>query len=124
METPEEWEEVIWDCLDAAGRRSRALTLNVKVLAVALWRLSVSVRETSRLDAVSLTGPNGAMQQHPAFKLQTDTEASILRQLKEMGLTAEGTAERLEENDRLLDLLRTVGGAPATKKKVKPDAMA
>lgn len=118
--TVEYWENEIKNVLLATGRSPSALAINIRVLAVSLRRLMLSVEETAEFDAVSVTGVNGALQQHPAFKVQTDTENSILRQLKELSLTADGTTDRSDDADRFTELISRITNSGKTKKRIKP----
>ena len=115
------YQQRIKECLEASGRYTRALDLNILVLASSLRRLSIAINETEALAAetVSVKSPNGALQQHPAFKAQREAEETILRQLKELGLTADGTRQNVER-DPTADLLAEVIGSKRTKI-VKPD---
>lgn len=119
--TIDQWEKEINSVLKVLGRNPRVLCLNVHVLAVSFYRLFLAVEETAQFDRVSVENINGAIQQHPAFKMQIDTENSILRQLKELGLTADDTTESDQEADRLFELMHTIAPKSTNRRKVKPD---
>lgn len=119
----EYYQESVRRWLEAAGHYTCALDGNVFVLAGTIARYAKALNETSELTTVSVTGPNGAMQQHPAFKMQRECEESILKQLKELGLTAAGTKTKVER-DPAVDLINEVFGTDRrqkVKRIVKPD---
>lgn len=106
--------------LEAAAHYTAALEGNVFVLAGTFSRYAKALNETEALENVSVTGPNGAMQQHPAFKMQRECEESILKQLKELGLTATGTRGKVER-DPAVELIEEVTGRTRRRKIIKPD---
>lgn len=107
-------------CLKLCGRYTEALDVTLEVLAAALYRHDQAVSDTIGLDQLTVPCPNGGLQLHPAYKVQIDTEEKILKYLKELGLTAEGTRERTER-DNVSDMLGSMkevllGSAPVKPK--------
>lgn len=114
------YERKVRQWLTAAGHYSEALDGNVFVLAGTLSRYAKALNETEEMVKVSVSS-KGALQQHPAYKMQRDCEESILKQLKELRLTAEGTRDKVRA-DPLVDLMAEVHGKGGAKPKiVKPD---
>lgn len=114
-------------CLEAAGRYTSALDLNILVLASSFRRLAIAINETEGLkeSKISFATPNGALQQHPAFKAQREAEETILKQLKELNLTADGTTSNVER-DPAVELMKEVIGQPGQNRArrqriIKPD---
>lgn len=96
MKSVKQLQKSIENCVREAGTYSPALALNYYMLAAALYRYQLCLSEVEQAAEVTVTATNGAMQQHPAAKMMIDTETSILRQLKELGLNAEGTRGNTE----------------------------
>lgn len=99
--------ENIKERLRLAGRYTSALDTNITVAAGTLYRYTRALDEVKGLKSLTVTTPNGALQQHPALKCMEGAEKSILNQLKELGLTAEGTRNTVE-GDPLSELVQKV----------------
>ncbi len=115
----EYYKEQIRGWLRAAGHYTSALEGNIFVLAGTMARYAKALNETAEMDFVSFKSPNGALQQHPAYKMQRECEESILKQLKELRLTSEGTRSTVER-DPAVELIQDVFGSRRPRI-VKPD---
>lgn len=124
MKSIEAFEKTIRGCLEHAGRYTPALDLNIYALAVTLRTHAMILRQVEGLSATVLTvrtARGEIVRAHPLMAQLREAEASFLKQLKELGLTAEGTRGR-SEADPLGGLLSEIRGA--TKgggRKVKPE---
>ena len=97
--------------LKAAGKYSASLEVQVHSLATALRSLDIADRDLDGLDSTVVTSisryGNESLAPHPVFKILKDTQDSITRQMKALGLTAEELAGA-DGDDPLYELTRQV----------------
>ena len=124
MKSVSTYEKLIKKCLEHAGRYTPALDLNIYALASTLRTHELIMRQVDglRVTVLELTTARGKnVRAHPLLGQLRDAEASVLRQLRELGLTAEGTRGRVEA-DPLAGLLAGMRGATTGRGKVvSPD---
>ena len=104
----------ITKALKAVGKYSRGLDIQITSLAGALCTLNKANAEIDALETDTLAP-------HPVFKIQKDAQDSVTRQMKALGLTAEGLIG-VDDDDPLIDLTKKVKNA--TRKKaniIKPN---
>lgn len=119
------YENKIKKCLEEAGRYCPALSLNIYMLACAFETHAAIMKKFAGLKSTVAevkTRTGTIYRDHPLINQLRAAEVSILKQLKELGLTAEGTRGRAK-GDALADLLETVRGETRKRRRpVKPDA--
>lgn len=116
----------ITKALKAVGKYSKGLDIQITSLAGALCTLNkanaeIDALETVTIKVVSRYG-NDTLAPHPVFKIQKDAQDSVTRQMKALGLTAEGLIG-VDDDDPLIDLTKKVKNA--TRKKaniIKPNS--
>lgn len=107
----ETFEKTIKKCLEHAGRYTPALDLNIYALAATLRTHALIMKQVQALKSTVVemhTARGSVVRAHPLVAQLRDAEASMLRQLKELGLTAEGTRGRTEGDPLagMLDAMR------------------
>ncbi len=115
----------ITKALKAVGKYSRGLDIQITSLAGALCTLNKANAEIDALETVTIKVKshygNDTLAPHPVFKIQKDAQDSVTRQMKALGLTAEGLIG-VDDDDPLIDLTKKVKNA--TRKKaniIKPN---
>ena len=106
-----DYRKKIVKALKAAGKYSASLEVQVHSLATALRSLDIADRDLDGLDSTVVTSisryGNESLAPHPVFKILKDTQDSITRQMKALGLTAEELAGA-DGDDPLYELTRQV----------------
>ena len=115
----------ITKALKAVGKYSRGLDIQITSLAGAMCTLNKANAEIDALETVTIKVKsrygNDTLAPHPVFKIQKDAQDSVTRQMKALGLTAEGLIG-VDDDDPLIDLTKKVKNA--TRKKaniIKPN---
>lgn len=119
-----DYEKLIKNCLDHAGKYSPALDLNILILAGALVSLEIAMRDIEHLDSsliVVETKHGVTYHQHPAFSVARAAEENCRKQMVELGLTAKGTQSEgtLDSITALRQAIKPKAGAK--RKVIKPD---
>ncbi len=120
QESIEYYENKVRKCLEHAGRYTPALDLNIFLLAGALQSVALAYSEISTLTATTETVETSrgkAIRTLPVFKIAREAEENCRKQMKELGLTAEGT-RTTSETTPMAELLAAVAGGKG--RKVRP----
>lgn len=125
METTiDHYADRVRQCLQAAGKYSAALELNIFVLAGSLQSLALALAEIATLDKVTLeekTARGSLTHVHPAFRIRMEAEESCRKQMKELGLTAIGVRQ-IVDRDPMTEMLGELKDSMSkSKRTVKPD---
>lgn len=97
---------MIVKALKAANRYTHALDVQIYSLASALRALELANHDLDQIDCCTLETERSIIA-HPAFKIRTDAETSVTRQMKQLGLTTEAIGGGAKE-DPMLDLVNKV----------------
>lgn len=111
LESTEYFRKLIVGALKSAERYNKSLEIQILSLASALRSLQIANRDLDELDStvvatISRYG-NESLAPHPVFKILKDTQDSITRQMKALGLTAEDLIAG-DDDDPLYALTRQV----------------
>lgn len=104
--TTQQWAKRITAALKKAGTYNQGLTMQIQSLASAMRTLELSSAEIDNLETtivIEQTRYGSKMAPHPAFKIQRDAQASITRQMKQLGLTTDQLTTD-QSSDPLVDL--------------------
>lgn len=118
-----EYKKSIERVLRAAGNYHRGLDAQVTALAGALRTLAIANQEIDGLEVttipvVSRYG-NETLAPHPVFKIQKDTQASVTKLMRALGLTVEDL-NGTDTTDPLIELTRDVRSATRVADVLKP----
>ncbi|MCM1029743.1 MAG: hypothetical protein NC342_08865 [Pseudoflavonifractor sp.] len=103
-----DFQETVRSALREVGRYTPALEIQVMTLASTLLTLATVTDDIRRLKA-SERWCGDTLKAHPAFAVQRYAWDSVTRQMKSLGLTAEGVSGEVE-GDPLADLTRRLIG--------------
>lgn len=97
MRTVADFEKMIKSALKAAARYSKSLDVQIFSLASALRALELANNDLDGIDCCTLETERSIIA-HPAFKIRTDAETSVTRQMKQLGLTTEALGGEVRED--------------------------
>ena len=108
-----DYQKIVKNALKACGNYSKSLDIQIISLASALRTLGLANDEIDTLDVTTIletTRYGKKMAPHPAFKVQRDSQDSVTRQMKALGLTAADISGD-SDDDPLVDLTTKVKNA-------------
>lgn len=118
-----EYKRDIERALKYAGKYNKSITFQVLSLAGALRTLDLANDDVDRLETTTIIVKNrygnDAPAPHPAFRIQRETQESVTRQMKALGLTTEALAGA-DDNDPMVELTQTVAASARRARIVKP----
>ena len=91
---------MIKSALKASDRYNRSLDVQIYSLASALRALELANSDLDGIECCTLETERSIIA-HPAFKIRTDAEASVTRQMKQLGLTNEALGASTKEDPML-----------------------
>lgn len=106
------YESTIRASLRALGRDPSPLEPTIFLLGTAFALHEKCIEEMAGQPLVVTTPTNGSLQQNPIYKILIANQDSILKQLKNIGLTWERTTEGVEQEPMtalIEDLQRAAG---------------